>query len=1527
MKTNLPLLILFLIFSATAIAQTEDQRCGTDLYHELLMQNPDFAQQFAKHQEEMRSKVDPNKVVVCANPVIVPVAVHFSGTVTAANPTCLIDKCNEQIEVLNEDFGGYNADITNYCPISEACPDDYPPTAVTQGSCIQFCLGSTNHPGCEPAGNLIGGLAITVGQHTWPNTGGCWSGYMNIFVYNLPGGLLGQAPLFGASNPNGNGFRVTASAFGGTGSGCNSGTGIDTNGTYGLGRTATHEAGHYFGLEHTFAGCANGDGIGDTPSQSSSNFGCPSVNTGNCTSTSSNSCGEPDFWFNFMDYVNDACMWMFTENQSQLMYNVANAGQWAGGTCTPSQSYNPTYPTGCNVVLTPLELVLINKQDVFCFGESSGSIDVEATGGAMPYSFFVNGVDFGPSSNFNSLPAGIYTIQVFDAAFNSDQITVEILGPDPIVAVPDQVINVSCFDGNDGLFSLIISGGTPFPQGYSTTVNNDNFGFQTIFTDLEAGIYPVLIEDANGCEFLFDITILEPPAMTLDVDTISSNVCYGDSTALIELVADGGSPGYTFTIYDTLSNNDGIFMNLGGDSLIVTLTDLDDCEIIDTFEIFQPDSLQLDADVLTENICFGINEGSVQLDTLGGNGGFTFDLEGIGTNNTGYFEDLAGGEYYAMTIDSNGCEAFDTFLIASPEELLLNVVQTSPVSCGGQMDGTIELSASGGVPNYSYSIDGVNFQSSGLFENLAGGNYTLTIQDENDCTTAQNLILEEDSPLDLMSVEVVDAACQGNFTGSIEVIAVGGAGNIEYTLGSETNNTGLFENLTVGMYTVSANDENDCSSFINIDIVALTMVEGSILMQTNPLCAGQSNGQVEVSGNGGNGPYTYSIDGINFQNSGIFTDLPANNYTVYIEDGNGCESSVDVSLSAPAELQLISQNTENLSCFGAEDGTIDVTAEGGTGTLSYTLLEIATLNNMGTFNGLEGGNYTLIISDTNDCEIELNLSISEPSEIMYSVQNEVPSNCDGDPIGGFTIQASGGAGNFTYSYLGQSNNNGVFSNLSAGNHDIMITDQNDCSVIASVNVSSGSNIIASILNTTDPLCPNDLNGSVQVDASGGSGALSYELNGTTNNSGFFGGLGQGNYVVNISDDEDCLTSVNFELSDPSAINLTIGMLTAATCEGGANGTVQINSTGGTSPYTFIVDGSSNNTGFFDSLPSGSYLGTVEDANDCSATISFTIDGPPAINGFINNQSDVSCFGLNDGSVSFGSDVPITVLLNGDPMSPAELNNLPAGEYEFVLITNDDCFETIDVSINQPDELILTITGQNDNTCVGLDNGSVSLQATGGNGSYTFTNDLGQSNNNGNFTNLDSGTQNFMVEDSEGCIANVSVSIATSFEITAQANTLTVDSGQADGSVDVNAMGGSEPYSYNLDGLQSATGSFSNLAAGVYVVDITDSNGCQTSLSFEILLVEKPDNKAIYNIGCRPNPTRGSFFLEYESNGMQHVDFHVFDARGQYIRTYEQEANWGINEKTLELESLIEGVYLIHIVGERIAIAKKVIKIN
>jgi len=350
------------------------------------------------------------------------------------------------------------------------------------------------------------------------------------------------------------------------------------------------------------------------------------------------------------------------------------------------------------------------------------------------------------------------------------------------------------------------------------------------------------------------------------------------------------------------------------------------------------------------------------------------------------------------------------------------------------------------------------------------------------------------------------------------------------------------------------------------------------------------------------------------------------------------------------------------------------------------------------------------------------------------------------------------------------------------------------------------------------------------------------------------------------------------------------------------------------------------TGVFNTLTASSYNASITDSNNCSTTFDFTIDGPEPINGSISTQSDVSCFGLNDGSVSFTSDLAVDILLNGTPVSSSELMSLSANTYDFVLMTADGCFETLTVTIGSPAAIDIIVESQSNAPCQGLEVGTIDIMATGGNGNFSYILN-GNSNSTGAFQNLGAGNYTIDVFDGNDCATSHDFNISEAAQLGTNV-TSTPDTGDGNGSADISVSGGQAPYSYSIDnGPSQSSGSFANLPAGTYEVLITDDNGCTTLLNLEIELMERPDTKAIINVQSHPNPTNGEFTLVYESYGEQIVNFAIFDVTGKYITKSSQNAISGINSKSFDLTDYEQAVYLLMIEGERISLGERIIKID
>ncbi len=365
--------------------------------------------------------------------------------------------------------------------------------------------------------------------------------------------------------------------------------------------------------------------------------------------------------------------------------------------------------------------------------------------------------------------------------------------------------------------------------------------------------------------------------------------------------------------------------------------------------------------------------------TASGGTGFNYSINNGTPVSSGEFTDLAPGVYIITAHNSIQCSASDTVTIGGTFDPCANVNITIGITkvdaTLGQSNGSITATANP-AGNYTYSIDGTNFQGVGAFLNLAAGTYTITAKNSNGCTGTQQVTIGSVDPcsgvvITLTSTQVNPTTGQTN--GSITATA-SPAGTYTYSLnGGAYQTSGTFSNLGAGSYSISAKNANGCTSApIAVTLGGVDPCAGVTITitstQVNPTSG--SNGSITATASPA-GTYTYSINGGAYQSSGTFNSLGAGTYTITAKNANGClGSSNPISLvtSNPCTGVNITFTTAkvNITPCPVNNGSITVTASGSTG-YTYSKNGGTSYQASNAFTGLTAGTYNIMVKDANGC--------------------------------------------------------------------------------------------------------------------------------------------------------------------------------------------------------------------------------------------------------------------------------------------------------------------------------------------------------------------------------------------------------------------------------------------------------------------------------------------------------------------------------------------------------------------------------
>ena len=1053
-------------------------------------------------------------------------------------------------------------------------------------------------------------------------------------------------------------------------------------------------------------------------------------------------------------------------------------------------------------------LLSATSEEVLCFGGNDGSIDLTVTGGTVSYSYLWNTLD--TTQDLTSLSVGTYTVVVTDSNSCVDSLSVNVNQPSNPLTLSETHQNVLCYGGNDGSIDLSVTGGTsPYVYSWSTgAVTEDISG-------LSVGSYAVTVTDSNNCSVTLSINISQPLA-PLSLGTIIQGVsCFGGSNGEIDLVVSGGTTPYSF-IWSNGSTNEDL-TNVSTGIYDVNVTDSNGCAISGTYSVGQP----LAELSLTEShvnvLCFGDSTGSININSLGGTAPYTYLWDTGAT--TEDITNLIAGTYTVIATDSLGCDTSLTIIVTEPFAPLFLSSLVTDVLCFGESTGAIDLSVTGGTPSYSYSwVNGANTQD---IDSVTIGNYTVVVTDAAGCVDSlTSSITQPSSPL-LITETHTDALCVATQTGSIDASVSGGSPGYSYSWsnGQATEDISL---LSAGTYYLTVTDAHSCEDTISVTILDPSNTITASAVKSDVLCYGGFDGQIDITVSGGNPGYNY-----NWSNGSItedLTNLSEGTYFVNITDVLGCDFFLSVDILEPLSPLTVDTLITDVVCFNQTTGAITLSVSGGT--VPYTYLWSTGDTTASIFN-LSAGNYSVIVTDSNGCVQNLSLSVDQPLAPLTVTEVHQNVSCFAGNDGFIDLTVSGGVPGYNYTWnTGQITQD--LSSIIAGNYSVTVQDSNGCTNVLPISIVQPSSVVNATQVVTNVSCIGGSDGYIDVSVSGGTPNYSFLWN-TGAITEDLANVPEGVYSVVITDTNGCTFALSAQVTQPmSAVSLSVSK-TDVLCHGGATGTATVVANGGTAPYTYLWT-NGDNTNIADSLVAGNYTVVVTDSKGCIDSISVAITQPSALVA-ITSSTHNSCYGQTSGSVSVvvsGGVTPYSYLWNTGATTTS-INNLAAGPY-FVTITDGLlCTVTFSDTVNQPLAPLNIQSVVVDNICFGEANGSIDNTITGGTPPYQF-----QWNNTAtseDLSNLLAGTYDLTVQDSNGCIELSSITVGQPGSgISATTSVVPVlCNGDSTGSINLTVSGPNAPFSYSWDN-GDTTQNIDSLPAGIYIVTISNTNGCITSVS-------------------------------------------------------------------------------------------------
>lgn len=791
---------------------------------------------------------------------------------------------------------------------------------------------------------------------------------------------------------------------------------------------------------------------------------------------------------------------------------------------------------------------------------------------------------------------------------------------------------------------------------------------------------------------------------------------------------------------------------------------------------------------------------------------------------------------------------FDTLLLNSGRSYVFNTTNTVTIHNQLIMSGSpcaitflrntdynygnVYLNVLSGDINYDYvSID--HYTSIGLTLNI-GGHST-------DNGGNMNFNFAPPAPVGIIGLGPDVSICENNLPYSLNTS--GFYPNIFTQFNWQGGvTTPTFTVSSGGNYSVAVTYASNCTLTDDINVTIInspTITANSI---SNVKCYGLNTASISVTANGGVPNYTYNWMPIATSSTNEATSLSVGNYTLTIVDSNNCIDTKTFVITGPTNsLSVSSYSYNSVNCFGASTASAQVFVNGGTGPYAFIWSpNVTSTTNIAT--GLSAANYSIYITDANNCNLSGFLTISEPSSPINSAVAQISPNTNCvSPNGVATVTVVGGTPSYTINWSTGAVGT-TASNLNTGINNFNVTDANSCAYSGSVNITGAAGISMSVVSQNSVSCFGGSNGLTSYTTSGG-GIINYTLTNistginTSNSTGLFSGLASGNYSTYVIGSGGCTDTDFFSITQPSASLTLASVATQSVNCFGATATVTLNASGGTSPYTYNWQTPSVSTNSLSSYQAGTYTANVTDGNNCASSIqTITINQPSiAVSFTAINTSQADC-GLSNGTatllVSGGWSSVYSYSLNNTAIANNIATNLSAGIYTATVIDLNGCGSNILIIISNPITPTISLSSSAGSICFG---NSITINPTGAIsytiGTIPFTSSVSLSPS-------VSTVYNIVGTDNNNCLStpvSYSVNVISLPNINI-VNIIGACANESNGSAEVLITNTSSTYTVNWSN-NSSGNVISNVSAGLYTVDVKSSQGCVNNQNISIPLKE------------------------------------------------------------------------------------------